>query len=199
MYLLKIIDYLIQIAAILVVITIHEYTKAKTSSLFGDVVPKEEGRLTLNPFKHFEIIGFILFMYYGYGWGKPVRTSSLFYKDRKKDTLITYISPIAVDLLVAVIFGIVLKITSGFYLNSYLVLFFKRLVLYSISLAVFNIIPVRPLCGERILSALVSPNTALKMSQNEKIFQIILITLMILGLADIIIKPIINILYFIIA
>lgn len=199
MYLLKIIDYLIQIAAILVVITIHEYTKAKTSSLFGDVVPKEEGRLTLNPFKHFEIIGFILFMYYGYGWGKPVRTSSLFYKDRKKDTLITYISPIAVDLLVAVIFGIVLKITSGFYLNSYLVLFFKRLVLYSISLAVFNIIPVRPLCGERILSALVSPNTALKMSQNEKIFQIILIALMILGLADIIIKPIINILYFIIA
>lgn len=196
---MKIIDYLIQIAAILVVITIHEYTKAKTSSLFGDVVPKEEGRLTLNPFKHFEIIGFILFMYYGYGWGKPVRTSSLFYKDRKKDTLITYISPIAVDLLVAVIFGIVLKITSGFYLNSYLVLFFKRLVLYSISLAVFNIIPVRPLCGERILSALVSPNTALKMSQNEKIFQIILITLMILGLADIIIKPIINILYFIIA
>lgn len=199
MYLLKIIDYLIQIAAILVVITIHEYTKAKTSSLFGDVVPKEEGRLTLNPFKHFEIIGFILFMYYGYGWGKPVRTSSLFYKDRKKDTLITYISPIAVDLLVAVIFGIILKITSGFYLNSYLVLFFKRLVLYSISLAVFNIIPVRPLCGERILSALVSPNTALKMSQNEKIFQIILIALMILGLADIIIKPIINILYFIIA
>lgn len=196
---MKIIDYLIQIAAILVVITIHEYTKAKTSSLFGDVVPKEEGRLTLNPFKHFEIIGFILFMYYGYGWGKPVRTSSLFYKDRKKDTLITYISPIAVDLLVAVIFGIVLKITSGFYLNSYLVLFFERLVLYSISLAVFNIIPVRPLCGERILSALVSPNTALKMSQNEKIFQIILITLMILGLADIIIKPIINILYFIIA
>lgn len=199
MYLLKIIIYLIQIVAIFVVITIHEYTKAKTSSLFGDVVPKEEGRLTLNPFKHFEIIGFILFMYYGYGWGKPVRTSSLFYKDRKKDTLITYISPIAVDLLVAVIFGIVLKITSGFYLNSYLVLFFERLVLYSISLAVFNIIPVRPLCGERILSALVSPNTALKMSQNEKIFQIILITLMILGLADIIIKPIINILYFIIA
>lgn len=199
MYLLKIIIYLIQIAAIFVVITIHEYTKAKTSSLFGDVVPKQEGRLTLNPFKHFEIIGFILFMYYGYGWGKPVRTSSLFYKDRKKDTLITYISPIAVDLLVAVIFGIILKITSGFYLNSYLVLFFKRLVLYSISLAVFNIIPVRPLCGERILSALVSPNTALKMSQNEKIFQIILIALMILGLADIIIKPIINILYFIIA
>ena len=74
---------LLGIPAIMVATTIHEFTRAAVSTALGDKIPKEEGRLTLNPIKHFEPIGLIIMLACGFGWGKPVNTSSLYYKNRK--------------------------------------------------------------------------------------------------------------------
>ncbi len=63
---------LLGIPAIMVATTIHEFTRAAVSTALGDKIPKEEGRLTLNPIKHFEPIGLILMLACGFGWGKPV-------------------------------------------------------------------------------------------------------------------------------
>ena len=110
---------LFALPAIFVSITICEFTKAFVSTKLGDNIPRQEGRLTLNPFKHFEAIGFILFLLCGFGWGKPVRTSGVYYKNRKLGTVITYTAPI----LANIVFSLALALLNGlilFYLKDYL-------------------------------------------------------------------------------
>ena len=75
----------LQAASVLVATTLHEFVRAVTSTLLGDKKPRQDGRLTLNPVRHFEPIGFILAFLTGCGWGKPVETSALYYKNRKQN------------------------------------------------------------------------------------------------------------------
>ena len=76
---------LLGIPGIIVATTVHEFTRALLSTIFGDNYPKSKGRVTLNPVKHFEPIGFLMMFYSGgFGWGKPVETSALYYKNRKR-------------------------------------------------------------------------------------------------------------------
>ncbi len=194
-----IITYVLRIPAILVAITIHEFTKALTSVVLGDSAPKNDGRLTLNPFKHFEPIGFIFMLFLGFGWGKPVRTSGVYYKDRRAGTIMTYTAPILADIVFSLIFallsgfvGISLKGVLNYDVLFYIKSFISFLIQYNLSLAVFNIIPVSPLCGNRIMTAFMTPNNALKMTHYEKIFQIILVMLMLFGFVGSIINPVIE-------
>ena len=77
---------LLGIPGILVATTVHEFVRALTSTVLGDTYPKSQGQVTLNPVKHFEPIGFLMMLYSGgFGWGKPVETSALYYKNRKRD------------------------------------------------------------------------------------------------------------------
>ena len=76
---------LLGIPGILVATTVHEFVRALTSTVLGDTYPKSQGQVTLNPVKHFEPIGFLMMLYSGgFGWGKPVETSALYYKNRKR-------------------------------------------------------------------------------------------------------------------
>ena len=197
----QLINFFIQMPAILIVITIHEFTKAATSTLFGDVAPKNDKRLTLNPFKHFEPIGFIFILLLGFGWGKPVRTSGVYYKNRKFATIITYTMPIIVNLIFAFLFVLVGSTVNYFQFQfrimpsevyEIVIFFIVALIRVNISIAIFNLIPVAPLCGNKIVMALMSPNEALKMTHYEKIFQIILVFLLGMGLISKFIDPIIN-------
>ena len=114
----QLIVYLLGIPAIMLAATIHEFTRAAVSTAFGDKLPKEEGRLSLNPINHFEPIGMILMLACGFGWGKPVNTSALHYKNRKKGTLITAVSPTIANLIFVFIFMLIANLTSGVYLLS---------------------------------------------------------------------------------
>lgn len=81
--------FLVSIPGIIVATTVHEFTRAAVSTALGDTLLWNRGRSTLNPVKHFEPIGFLLLFYSGgFGWGKPVDTSALYYKNRKRDTLL---------------------------------------------------------------------------------------------------------------
>lgn len=193
------VNYIVLIPVILITITVHEYSKALTSSILGDTQPKKQGRLTLNPFKHFEPIGFILLMFFGYGWGKPVETSALFYKNRKKGTIITYSVPIIANLAAAIIFSIILKILTvlGYGNNYFVVIFFSQLVMYNVRLAVFNIIPISPLCGNRILFQILNPADAIKMNQYDHILKLLLMLAIVMRLLNYIIGPVVSVIYMI--
>ena len=102
------INYILAIPGIFLAITIHEYFKALMSHRLGDPHPKLKGRLHLNPKRHFEPIGFLLMLLFGYGWGLPVETTSTYYKDRKIGTLTAYVTPCLVNLLVACAFFMLL-------------------------------------------------------------------------------------------
>ena len=96
---------LLGIPGILVATTVHEFVRALTSTVLGDTYPKSQGQVTLNPVKHFEPIGFLMMLYSGgFGWGKPVGTSALYYKNRKRDTLLVAILPTVVSLILGLVF-----------------------------------------------------------------------------------------------
>lgn len=101
----QLIVFLLGIPAIMIATTIHEFTRAAVSSSLGDKLPREQGRLTINPLKHFEPIGMILMLACGFGWGLPVNTSALYYKDRKKGVLITAVAPTIANLIFAFVFA----------------------------------------------------------------------------------------------
>jgi len=105
---LELANYVLALPGIVFALTIHEYFKASISYRLGDPYPKLHGRLHFKYRSHFEPIGFLLMLLYGYGWGKPVITSDTYYKDKKSGALITYAAPIFINMLFAFTFFIIL-------------------------------------------------------------------------------------------
>lgn len=173
--------FLVSIPGIVFATTIHEYTRAAVSTALGDVLPKSKGRVTLNPVKHFEPIGFLLLFYSGgFGWGKPVETSALYYKNRKKDTLLVAIMPSLVNLIFGMVFLLLqMKFFSG---NPTVALVFYYLSYYNVALAVYNILPVAPMDCAKALSVSLPANKYFQYLQYEKMIQMIFLFLLFFGL-----------------
>lgn len=186
-------QYLFQAAAAVIAITVHEFTRALVSTALNDKKPREQGRLTLNPIKHFEFFGFFAMWYTGLGWGKPVETSNAYYKDRRTGTLLTYLTPIFANVCVGYLFAFAAKIVSGSGLPLqtliYLLPFLWIVASYNMTLAIFNLIPVYPLSGAKILSLFLKPNASVAMARYEKVFQIVLLVLVFMGLLSRVINP----------
>lgn len=174
---------LLGIPGILVATTVHEFTRALLSTIFGDNYPKSQGRLTLNPVKHFEPIGFLM-MYFsgGFGWGKPVETSALYYKNRKRDTLLVVILPSVVNLVLGIVFLGVYQSLKRSGANYYLVALLNYMAYYNVGLAVYNILPVAPMDCVKVLAVLMPANQYFKYMQNEKLIQMIFLFLLFFGL-----------------
>jgi Zn-dependent protease len=186
---------------------IHSWAKAAMSTRLGDATPRDKGFLSGNPLKYFEAIGFILMLMFGYGWGQPVPTSPLRYADRRNGVLLVHVLPSVVSLLVGVIaaalFGVLdvlfapllyasaatdgLKQTIHAFLN--MLYFFARL---NTGLAFFALIPVHPLNGVRILQLFLKPELIAKMNQYEKIFQVLLIIMLVLGFVGLLLNPLVD-------
>ena len=185
-----IIALFLRVPCILFATTLHEFVRAAVSTALGDKKPKNEGKLTINPVKHFEPIGFILFLATGFGWGQPVQTNALFYKNRKRDTLITAISPSVANLLVAMVFAFFLR--DGNIQSTVLNIILISLVQFNVSLAVYNILPITPMDGLKVLSTVMPANTYFSYIQYEKIVQMLFLFLLFLGRTDIVFLPIIR-------
>lgn len=186
----------LQIPAVIFATTLHEFSRAAVSTILGDKKPKNEGRLTLNPIKHFEPVGFILMWATGFGWGKPVETSPMFYKNRKRDTLITAIAPTVINLIAALISSVIYSLAPlgemgivGILL-SYLLVSIKQ---FNIYIAVYNIVPVSPMDCVKVLSCVLPANSYFKYIQYEKIIQMVFLLLLFMGYTDFIINPIVSI------
>ena len=180
--------FLLSVPAILIATTIHEFTRAAVSTALGDTVPREKGHLTLNPLKHFEPIGFILMMVNGFGWGKPCPTSSLYYKDRKKGTVLTAVLPNVANLVFAGVF----MVLYGRVVNPYLNLFCMLTMHYNVCLLVYNIVPVTPMDCLKVLTVALPSETYFKYLQYEKVVQMVFLLLLFMGLADTLFLPLIG-------
>ncbi len=183
---------LLGIPGILVATTIHEFTRALVSTMLGDKLPKEKGRLTLNPVKHFEPIGFILMYATGFGWGKPVETSALYYKNRQRDVLLTAVMPTAANLICAVLFAVLYRLVGR--QNQIVALLLSNVIHYNITLAAYNIVPVTPMDGLKVMNSLLPANTYFKYIQYEKVVQMLFLFLLFMGTTDIVFGPLIGLL-----
>lgn len=179
---------LLSIPAILVATTVHEFTRAAVSTALGDKVPKEKGRLSLNPIKSFEPIGFILMMVTGFGWGEPCPTSALYYKNRKTGTLLTAILPSVANLVFAGLFMFLYTRSTNLYVATLLM----QIMHYNVCMVVYNIVPVTPMDCVKVLSALLPSETYFKYLQYEKVIQMVFLLLLFMGMTDVVFQPLIG-------
>jgi len=183
---------LYSIIAAVIAITIHGFVKALISSSLGDPLPKRDKRVTLNPIAHIEPIGLVFMVAFGFGWSKPVETATIYYKDRQKGTLLTYTIPSVACLL----FGIVVYTVMTAFVHSFEVRqLLLTIALFNMRLALFNVIPVYPLDGAKVLSVFRSPNQVITMANSQTFMQLILVIAIFLGFVGRIINPIISVIF----
>lgn len=182
----------LSVPAILIVTTIHEFVRAAVSTSLGDQLPKQKKRLTLNPVRSFEPIGFLLMLATNFGWGKPVETSALHYKNRKRDTIITAVMPNVINFIMAIVFLILYKnfAASNVYLSTFLMIVFR----YNIWITVYNLLPVSPMDCNKVLAAALPANVHFKLIQYEKIIQMAFLLLLFIGIINFIAAPLYNLL-----
>lgn len=167
---------LINILAAIIIVTIKEFTKALISSNLGDPLPKRDGRVTLNPFAHIEVIGLILIAFAGgFGWGKPVETSSIYYKNRKNGVILTSVVPLLVLFVFSLIFY---YIGFSFSIAWFVDALFIRIGTLGTILFIWNLIPIHPFEGSRFFTLFMSPNRVVSLASMEKTILILLIILM---------------------
>ena len=158
--------------AVIIILTVHEYSHAKVSDMLGDPTPRNRGRLTLNPLAHIDPLGLLMLLLVRLGWAKPVPTSPIYYRDRKRGILYTALAGPASGILIAIISRAVMM--SGVirpYGTAFS--FFNVLYYYSLVISVFNLLPVYPLDGSRILQGLLPDNKVYKLMQYQNQLQVV--------------------------
>ena len=152
--LLEFMQYLVySLIAVIVTITIHEWGHALVSFIQGDKSTKYSGRLSLNPFAHMDLYGILMFLILGFGWARPVQVRASQYKRPRLGLALTAAAGPIMNFLLAFLltplyFWAALKHTTFFTNLAVLILF---VITYNLSLALFNLIPVPPLDGSKIL------------------------------------------------
>ena len=181
--------------SLIVAITIHEFSHAFIADYLGDPTPRSRGRLTLNPLKHLDPLGTISLILFNFGWGKPVPIDPYNLQNPKRDeALISLAGPLS-NLLLALILSLLIKVMST---NVFLVLFLAVMIRMNIVLAVFNLLPLPPLDGSKILVSLLPQDLSQQIEEAFSGYGVILTLLLLFlpirgsNLISLIIGPIIQ-------
>lgn len=169
------------VPSILIASTVHEYSHGWAAYKLGDPTAKAEGRLTLNPLKHIDPIGAICMVLFRFGWSKPVPINEYNFERREVDTAITALAGPLSNIVLAIITGLVNLIFEPD-LNS---IFGSILFIFAsvnVSLAIFNLIPIPPLDGHKIVRAFLPKKIRYYWEMLEK-YSIIIILLFILPIS----------------
>lgn len=169
---------------------IHEYAHSFTAYKLGDHSQRYSGRLTLNPFNHIDWFGALCILVAGFGWAKPVMVNQYNFKNAKSGMAITALAGPLANLILAFISLFLYNVflfffySSKFILLIYIGLFFQYVAIINISLAVFNLIPVPPLDGSKILAIVLPEKLYYKLMQYERYIYFAILILIFSGALD---------------
>lgn len=191
---------IMMIPGIVIGLSFHEFAHAWVACKLGDMTPKFQGRVTINPKAHVDPIGLIALLFAGFGWGVPVEINPSNFRNRRRDELLVSLAGVVMNLIVAIVFAIIIKIlitaggtqlwNSGLGNALWTILFY--VIQINLVLMVFNLIPVPPLDGFSIITELFN------LRHTEFYYTIynngsfILLLLILLGVTNTILTPCVN-------
>ena len=195
-----VIRYLTMAVVAVTALPAHELAHGLAADRLGDHTAREQGRLTLNPFAHLDLFGTLALFLFGFGWAKPIPVNSGHFKKPARDLALTALAGPFANLLLGLFTMVVFKVYV-FYgdMNSTSGLMFGQ-VIYTIlwtnlTLSVFNLLPVPPLDGSKILDAVLPFSIRMKIKKAEKFFYVALILLLYLGFLQIPLNFLSNLLF----
>lgn len=189
---LNLINIIINVPITLIALTGHEFAHGYVSKKLGDPTPEREGRLTLNPLAHLDVVGTILMILTGFGWAKPVGVDARYYKDPKKGMALTALAgPLAnlimafLALLVYAILSVLcIKLGFGVQILKGVATFAQLFAIRNLCFMVFNLIPIPPLDGAKVLGVFLTNNAYYKMLQYERYSMLLIMLLSLTGVLD---------------
>ena len=155
-------------AVIIIALTVHEFAHAMTAFVLGDTTAKDQGRLTLNPMAHLSLLGSVFLLVVGFGWGKPVPFNPYNLKYKRFGSAIVALAGPASNLILAILFTIGLKVISTYNLllpENLLVVFLYYSIILNVNLMLFNLLPLAPLDGSKVLFAIITDYKYAKIRQ----------------------------------
>ncbi|MBR2742168.1 MAG: site-2 protease family protein [Clostridia bacterium] len=186
-------ELIFRVVAVILALTVHEYAHGLAAYLMGDDTAKRQGRLTLNPLKHLDIFGGIMLLIAGFGWAKPVAVNPMRFKHPRAGMAVTAIcGPLSNFILAFVCFVIALAVQVKFKLPngsipdtaSAVITFFSVCISMNIGLGVFNLIPVPPLDGSRVVTAFLPERIYFGIMRYERYIMIGLMALLFLNVLN---------------
>ena len=136
-----------QLAVLLFSVILHEVSHGLAALRLGDETAKHAGRLTLNPLKHLDPVGTLMLLFFRFGWGKPVEFDPYNLRHPRRDAALISLAGPAVNLVLATLLALILKFSPSSLFSVFLI----PVILININLAIFNLLPVPPLDGAKIL------------------------------------------------
>ncbi len=202
-----ILSLVLTIPGVLIALTFHEFAHAWVAYKLGDDTPKYQGRISLNPLSHIDPIGFIFLIVAGFGWGRPVQIDSRNFNGKyslsKAEAIVAAAGPI-MNLILAFVFLIIYyilfsatSVLSGLSTQWQGIIYYVLIYTISVNigLGIFNLIPLPPLDGSKILMHFLSYNAKQWFYRNQQIFYIVFIIIWISGLSSVILDPIFSVVF----
>jgi len=196
-------DILLTLPAVIIAITFHEFAHAFVADKLGDTTPRSQGRLTLNPLKHLDPVGFVLLMFAHVGWGKPVEINPNNFTSNKSksacEALVSLAGPV-MNFIIAIISTVIYYALYKYapaneFAISILITVSYLTAIINIGIGVFNLIPLPPLDGEKIFRHILPYKAQQWLDRNSYILNMIFLLLWFFGLLGVVVSPVINVVY----
>ena len=189
---------LLTIPALLWALCFHEFCHGFAAKMVGDPTAERMGRLSLNPLDHLDIVGTLMLLFVGFGWAKPVPINPRYFKHPRRDTIIVSLAGAAGNVLSAIVVVLFLRLCGNWWIRltgQAGIIVCAQMVSINMGLAAFNLIPIPPLDGSKILQAFLPYRYLRYYAWLEQYGMLILLALLMTGAVNIFFAPIFSVLW----